>query len=560
MHEVGTYPNVRTAYLQRLADPEIPYHPTENPYITIDWISIDLTVFNGEEREEPQDPNSFAFQSRYKDGADGLHWTGNAGIDPVPPGRRRATVGSNLLSYSTSSLVRSRGFDLGTSPALGDLVFSVGLGYGSPQQTSSATTLGYLNKGRPLVPNATLPEEFDGFGPTAPSIGPVYDGSSRNPLASYFCMNRPFASPFELMLVSAAGPGELNRVMTQVQLPSLFQQPSSKLFGPFGQMMNFFDTSFLKTSNQANDGTSDFTTYWMKRGYQPATKSDDPPNQADLSLLLEWVDALPGYADSSIVFPPQTVESAPTVIKETMLADFRPPFHMQSRAIVPGKININTIASEEVWKGIEWNFLTGPTRSQPRGDTQWPKLELSRRGYTLGSPLSSSTFLAANQQNPILHAQYPSQFVGAFRSASLANIAPRGSAASSGINGMRLDQGIATTLLRPDLSTSATLPLLLSSQPDYLGLYPLGDRQPFIALQRLVRLSNLVSFQSNVFAVRMTVGFFEYDPVTGLGREYTGFGGEPIRRRGFYIIDRSLPVGYKQGEDINSQSTILLRR
>lgn len=37
----------RTAYLQRIANPLVGWHPRLNPYITVDWIPIDLTVFNG---------------------------------------------------------------------------------------------------------------------------------------------------------------------------------------------------------------------------------------------------------------------------------------------------------------------------------------------------------------------------------------------------------------------------------------------------------------------------------------------------------------------------------
>ena len=36
--------------LQRLADPTRPYNKTKNPYLTVDWMPIDLTVFNGNDR------------------------------------------------------------------------------------------------------------------------------------------------------------------------------------------------------------------------------------------------------------------------------------------------------------------------------------------------------------------------------------------------------------------------------------------------------------------------------------------------------------------------------
>ena len=40
--------NWSTAVLQRLADPDRPWNSVLNPYISVDWIPIDLTVFSGE--------------------------------------------------------------------------------------------------------------------------------------------------------------------------------------------------------------------------------------------------------------------------------------------------------------------------------------------------------------------------------------------------------------------------------------------------------------------------------------------------------------------------------
>ncbi len=45
---VGTIPAYKTAFVQRVADPNRPYHPLMNPYITVDWNMMDLTVFTGE--------------------------------------------------------------------------------------------------------------------------------------------------------------------------------------------------------------------------------------------------------------------------------------------------------------------------------------------------------------------------------------------------------------------------------------------------------------------------------------------------------------------------------
>ena len=47
---LGTLDNYRTAYLQRLADPTLPFNSVTNPYRTVDWLTLDLTVYSGEEK------------------------------------------------------------------------------------------------------------------------------------------------------------------------------------------------------------------------------------------------------------------------------------------------------------------------------------------------------------------------------------------------------------------------------------------------------------------------------------------------------------------------------
>jgi len=45
-----------------------------------------------------------------------------------------------------------------------------------------------------------------------------------------------------------------------------------------------------------------------------------------------------------------------------------------------------------------------------------------------------------------------------------------------------------------------------------------------------------------------------------LGIEYGADKGEVERFKAFYIIDRTVPVGYRTGEDHNIEKTILVRR
>jgi hypothetical protein len=58
--------------------------------------------------------------------------------------------------------------------------------------------------------------------------------------------------------------------------------------------------------------------------------------------------------------------------------------------------------------------------------------------------------------------------------------------------------------------------------------------------------------------VRFTLGYFQVDPNTGaLGREYIEPREGYQRPKGFYLIDRSIPVGYEPGQGHNSSDTIL---
>ena len=90
-------------------------------------------------------------------------------------------------------------------------------------------------------------------------------------------------------------------------------------------------------------------------------------------------------------------------------------------------------------------------------------------------------------------------------------------------------------------------------------------RNPFFRYREMMRLSNLTTPRSNVFAVWMTVGFFVIEPHpdpnvggTALGAEYGLDTSTNERFKTFLIIDRSIPVGYRQGTPLNSQDAVLL--
>jgi hypothetical protein len=150
---------------------------------------------------------------------------------------------------------------------------------------------------------------------------------------------------------------------------------------------------------------------------------------------------------------------------------------------------------------------------------------------------------------------------------------------------IRIKESVSTTLIRPKITNGSpntkdpNIPMLVAEpnsqvidpHPSYLVSNPTAAnipplinaeivRQPFVNYQRMMRLPNLTTNQSNVFAVWVTIGLFEYDPEDGIGREYIGPSGVPERSKSFYVVDRSIPVGFAPGKQYNTDKTILLRR
>ncbi len=122
-----------------------------------------------------------------------------------------------------------------------------------------------------------------------------------------------------------------------------------------------------------------------------------------------------------------------------------------------------------------------------------------------------------------------------------------------------------------------------------------AKRNPYFRYQPMTRLGSMVTTRSNVYAVWVTIGFFEVQELTDddptskaifqrfggqdldtaranplfsrvypegvtLGQEVGADSGDVHRLRGFYIIDRSIPVGFEPGQNVNVENTIRLKR
>jgi hypothetical protein len=112
------------------------------------------------------------------------------------------------------------------------------------------------------------------------------------------------------------------------------------------------------------------------------------------------------------------------------------------------------------------------------------------------------------------------------------------------------------------------------------------DRNPFFRYQMYTKLSNSVTTRSNVYAIWITIGFFECEKVqpsasfkvqTGhdgnnefrtkhrypdgyrIIREVGSDTGETQRHRAFAILDRTIPVGFMRGENLNVDRAFIIR-
>ncbi len=231
---------------------------------------------------------------------------------------------------------------------------------------------------------------------------------------------------------------------------------------------------------------------------------------------------------------------------------FHPPFNHISNYRDPGKVNINTIFSPDVWLGLI-NYFPDPSQTTTP-NWQWDKFVKSRRGYGAGS-----TAITLLDQN------YPTRFVRPFRSAAAGDLVPPISATPN----LAPDNEIDATLLRPDPDPAhSNRPLFYH---DSANPYDNTNRNPFFRYQGIQRLGNLVTTRSNVYAVWITVGYFEVSPAPinnpaiypdgyALGAELGSDTGDINRHRAFYMFDRSVPVGFQRGKDLNVEKAVLLRR
>ena len=470
----GTHENYRTVFLQRLPNPLRAWNPSPghthhdpelpvNPYITVDWMPVDLTVFNGESTGPPpgwdQDwnwPDEMVQQTEFS-----TRERGNRDLAARP----------DPFAWNIAPLRRSNDVVDQTN------YFHDGL----------AHTLGFLNTT---------------YGPWRAN-GEHYRGDPRRPFPWLTWNDRPFSNANELMLVPASSPSRFMIEYTTNTRKSPYTGGVDNLRAPYPHLLNFFHSSRTGATS---------------------------PN---LCRLLELVEVPSPFVGTERWYNPRffvrDASDNSLSVRDQATYTFRPPFNKLARFRDPGRVNLNTIFDERVWKAIAWGF---PNKSE---HTFWQKLVRSRRGYAQG------------EQD-----RYPTEFANPFRSALGADLQ------FELMRNRLVDRpDVEATILRSS-PANRSKPLF---EYQSNSMYDNTDQNPYFRYQFLRRLGNIASTHSNVFAVWITLGYFEIDPRTGLlGQELNADTGGIKRHRAFYLIDRSIPVAYEPDRNHNVDRAVLLRR
>jgi hypothetical protein len=508
-----TRQNYKTALLQRLANPLAAHDPTSNPYITVDWQPIDLTVFNGEAKQtgmekDPEDPVFATPPATFVAGG-----RERGVLNPANP----SAIWSNLTQTPTnvaSALGPNDVFDYNIHQTFGYLNRSMGAtAWGSGAPTMTPVNYGYQNA---PTPSATS-----------------------KPFSWLTWNNRPFTNPMELLLVPHESPERLLRDFTTGvgTPPSPYTGVSSTSYWAF---------KHLGRTLQSGDGASITQAPYLYR-------------------ILDYVGVPSPFVGTDTVFSPDKFGSGAFPKQEIIstyiganwdqaLASYlHPPFSRVSNYRDPGRVNINTIAAvDDPDNSMTWQAIINGSTTSPA----WQALIASRRDDTgLGNDVTTPD------------SSKPSVFWNPFRTAG---------GAAYRLPRLPLnppDPEINVTMLRPH-PADANRPLF-SPLPDPTRPYVDPNQHAYFRYQDLMRLSNSLTTRSNVYAVWITVGYFEVAPAPSgpsgvnyniypdgwqLGAELGSDTGDIQRHRAFYIFDRSIPVGYEPGKDHNLDDATLVKR
>lgn len=582
----GVVSGYRYIYLQRLADPTRPYVPEGgadpricNPYRTVDAMSVDLSCFNG-----------VAASS-------GLKTT----KDPTTTGGWTATVPPGTPYFES----HQRG-ELNYQPATAPAANAVGAANLWKQEPVSKSNTTYHWPGSAITGqcfnqpiNHTLGFLNQPYG--SPSANPV-PGDPQYPFPLLHWAYRPFNNVYELLLVPtvsssrllARKAGNLRGYYGYVDEDVRRQtEPNANTYTPQNVYNNGAGASQLPYPHLLNFFESS----------PPVSTSATQSTSAQFYRLLYYLGVPSRFANTQLQVQAYNagLNSTTKPRQQGPAHSFHTPFNRISRYREPGLINLNTVASSDVLFGAI-NAYCSPLAVYSNAQLNpvfWDKFVRSRRGDTyvnsnavtsqlvpqMPPPSATSAQIAQFYQQLAqlgqrsvtnmltINPSSPSRFTRPYRTPGGASLAPFLPNKETDDTLLRGDpDSTERPLYEMDDYLMGTTASNVGGTPDQFPLASMDfNRGARFRYQLMQKLGSTVSTHSNVFAIWITVGYFEVTPAPNgvdpghpdgwqLGQELGADTGDVTRHRAFFIFDRSLPVGFIRGQDINSDKAFLLKR
>ena len=232
----------------------------------------------------------------------------------------------------------------------------------------------------------------------------------------------------------------------------------------------------------------------------------------------------------------------------------------------PGKVNANTASLETLSAlGFDSRLKTNQTNQTEL------LFEESLAGYR------ESIVLPNGARGRIPDGSTPAEYPNPLRAGVSADLMPWLPEHSRST-----DYGVDATLLRRDSAPRRRQMLLGKSKRldlNYSEAHALQNDKTnaYFRYRDLMKLGNSVTYQSNVFSIWITIGYFEVEPNEGpngqqyfvdrahpdgyrLGIEKGSDLGQVTRHRSFYVVDRSIPVAFDPGVNHNVENAIIFRK
>ena len=310
--------------------------------------------------------------------------------------------------------------------------------------------------------------------------------------------NRPFASQLELANVPHTSSYQMTRMF------DISSDSSRDVYDPKNEEQEF---------TRARNYSAHFPH--LLNFYADQTDGGGG-NAASLHRLFDFLEVPSRFVGTESYVNPTTFVNSTHSVSFGLSA----PFDVISSYRYPGKINVNTVLDPEVWGGLMGFYAEG---ADPVSLSDW---EFSRKG--------NGVF---DFSNPL-------------RAAKANNLVPQAAGAvvdpvDCGL--FRRGPGGAGAEPMFDYSPSTTP---AHSDPDRAAYFKYDMRQ---------RLGNLVTTRSSVFAVWITVGYFEVDSDDSVVTEWGATTGQLVRNRGFFLVDRSIPVAFEPGKNHNVDRAVLVK-